>query len=770
MTARTDFCGKSHDPYRRKTVNRIQTWIYEHYRKGPGMNKCCKIFLPALLATAVLYAEEPVEITNSIHTVRFGKNGIVIQDARKKPLTTLQKVRLVWSPQEATPETAEKIDGSTIRINYRIDRDPTGQVSLQSTVRLTENGIRINYDLHAPEGVKTGGAMQQFRQPGSARKLDAVYKSGIWTRGANNGVPFEIRDAYFKQIKGAESSLWITLPGNSAWCTPYTEHLKFNKKNNVPDSYSAHFIFTGTPGTKEGFEAAAIAGKRPLAIRLTSGKPFNIWESGTPVLKLDLSNTAKNTLSNIPLNIRAYDYDGNAVLDQKRNVTLNAGERKSFELVLPAAERAIYFIEAAAKHGGREYFTRTNAAILPPHQYIAPEKSNIGIAAFFNEPDRASIIKLMKRIGVRYYRQGDNVKSMKDGIVSFAHNNVSASKPYSPAGDKAKLEKMVATFEKRQNPVWEFGNEWNMNKTREEKISRAKVYVSWLKPIREELAKRSYNVQLVALGLAGADPFFLQCLSDAGAWPLIDGVALHPGRGNITPDDNGNGWFYYGSIRRTREKLKELGEKPLHLTEVYACTQPNNWWVDSYRQSAENTLLTFAIGAAEHAESVLFYQMHNGVWSDINGINHKDREYDYGLLMRDHSPKPSLLGFAAAAEHLDGAEFIRYFQIPGTKIRGMEFSTPRGGMAVLYDRTEGTRQSKNTKDFAHKDPWTDHWKVHKNHTFNSSQAEITAVDAIGRITKLPVTNGTVTLKLCGAPLIVYGLDLPDTHDSKRRHP
>ena len=100
----------------------------------------------------------------------------------------------------------------------------------------------------------------------------------------------------------------------------------------------------------------------------------------------------------------------------------------------------------------------------------------------------------------------------------------------------------------------------------------------------------------------------------------------------------------------------------------------------------------------------------------------------------------------------------------------MEFSTPQGGMAVLYDRTEGTRQSKNTKDFAHKEPWTDHWKVHKNHTFNSSQAEITAVDAIGRITKLPVTNGTVTLKLSGAPLIVYGLDLPDTHDSKRRHP
>ena len=108
--------------------------------------------------------------------------------------------------------------------------------------------------------------------------------------------------------------------------------------------------------------------------------------------------------------------------------------------------------------------------------------------------------------------------------------------------------------------------------------------------------------------------------------------------------------MYLGAIRSTKEVLEKHGVKPLYLTEVYACTQANNWWVDSLRQSAENTILTFAIGKAEGMAAVLFYQLHDAVWHDVGGINHKDREYDFGLLNRDCSPKPSLMAFATIAE------------------------------------------------------------------------------------------------------------------------
>lgn len=38
------------------------------------------------------------------------------------------------------------------------------------------------------------------------------------------------------------------------------------------------------------------------------------------------------------------------------------------------------------------------------------------------------------------------------------------------------------------------------------------------------------------MGMAGADTAFLKLMAENGAVPLMDGgVAMHPGRGNMTP-------------------------------------------------------------------------------------------------------------------------------------------------------------------------------------------------------------------------------------------
>ena len=707
-------------------------------------------------SAAVLFAADAVEVSNKNNTLKFDRDGVMILDAQKNPMLKIQRLRFCWSPPEAVPVSAEAVSPETLKVNYDVVKDSTGKVKVTSLFSLTEDGVGIKYNVTAPEGVRTGGVMQvMFPQKGTGKMK--IYKSGIWTRAKNNGVPYEVKDNYYKQFKGPESSLWFAVPGNHMWSSDVAEHLPLKKKED--GTFEGEYAFFRTPGSFLDYEAAAAIGKRPLALRITADKVFHIWESGSPELTLDVTNASGRNLKSIPLAAFACDYDGKKVLNLNENLDLKAGERRSITLKLPEEKRNIFFLEASVSMDGKEFFTRTNAAILPPHEYRNPEKSNIGIAAFFNQPDRASVLKLMKRIGVHYCRQGDNRETSKYGIVSFAHNNVSATVPYDPGKDQKRVEKMVARFQARRNPVWEFGNEWNFNQPMAEKKRRAAVYADWAQALKKEIAKRNYKVQLVSVGLAGGDIGFIRSLHEAGAWPLIDGVALHPGRGNMTPDATGNGWFYKGSIQRVKKQIAEFGEKPLHLTEVYSCTQPNNWWVDSYRQGAENVLLTFAVGVAENAASVLFYQMHNGVWHDENGINPKDREYDYGLLMRDNSPKPSLMGFAAAAEHLDGAEFVRDVAIPKTKIRGMEFTTPRGKMAVVYDRTDGVWQSKNTKDFAHKEAWKDHWKTHKEHRFKSSRKEIRVVDAIGREMRVPVENGTVSLTLSGAPLIVYGLDL-----------
>ena len=162
---------------------------------------------------------------------------------------------------------------------------------------------------------------------------------------------------------------------------------------------------------------------------------------------------------------------------------------------------------------------------------------------------------------------------------------------------------------------------------------------------------------------------------------------------------------------------------------------------------------------AEGVAAIHFYQLHDGVWHDIGGVNEKDGEYHYGLLMRDNSLKPSAMAYAAAAEALDGAKFVKYYEPEKSKVRGMIFDTPRGKLAILYDRTEGYTLSKNSKNFGHPEPWVSSWKVKHDVKFPVSGESITVIDPIGRARTIPAKNGKVTLTLDGAPLMVLGLDI-----------
>jgi len=713
------------------------------------------VFLLAFCCSVLLAAADSVTVSNSRAGIdcRGGKIHLLGSDGRQ--LLKVGPLRFAWSPQVAVPAEAEKVNDHAIRVNYRMEKDDTGKTAVAGLFTLDGDKIRIDYDIAAPEGVKTGGIMQDLIPVGGTKKQD-IFKSGLWTRAANGGVPYEVRDEYMKEFKGKTQSLWLLVRGSHTWTGEWAEHLPVEPVG--AGKFKGETVFLAMPPEAAGFEAAAVNSARPLALRFSSDRDFNLWETGTPELKLEVSDTSGKPLSGVRLNVFAYDYDGRKVLDRSEELAFTPGERKSFACNLPADARNIYFLEASLTLDGKEYFTRTNAALLPPHRYEHPDKSNLGIAAFFNEPSREAVFRLMRRIGVHYLRSGDSREAAKYGMLAFTHSNVSGKQPYDPAKDAAKLQKMIEKYGKQQNIGWEFCNEWNFGKKGEERERSAGVYASWVRAIRG--APGGDKLNLISLGLAGGDSEYLKAIAKNGVWPLLDGVALHPGRGNMTPDCLGNGWFYLGSIRNIRKTMDELGgDKPLYLTEVYACTQPNNWWVDSYRLAAENTLLTFLLGVAEHAKAVEFYQMHNGIWADVNGVNPKDREYDFGLLMRDNSPKPSVLAFAAAAEALDGAEFVRYVSIPGTKIHGIEFQTPRGKMAVLYDRTDGYFFSKNTPDFVHKEPWVKAWKSETPHLFKSSKAEVAVVDPIGREKTLPVKNGEVSLILSGSPLIVYGLDL-----------
>lgn len=709
----------------------------------------------ALLLTATGVAAEDIKIKMADYQLDVRDKEAFLCDAAGQPLLRFGKIPLCWSPPVALPERAIKVDDHTVRVEYKIDNDATNTVKLAATYRCLPQSLTIDYALTAAAGVNVGGPMLEINPQNGVKKINTPSKIGVWTRAANHGEPYEVKDGYYRDYVAKDVVVRQLLNGNANFFNAFSEHLGFHKTSG--DEYTASTTFWLAPSGKTDVEAVAAFRSRPVALTVNTDKNYNWFETGAPNFEINLTNTAANSLDKIGLVVKVRDYDGNIVIDRTEQLTLAANERWHGNYELPDELRNIYFVEVSASIDSKEsVFCRTNIAKLPPFQYHHMDDSKIGMAAYFLLPDEKETFRLLQRLGVRILRNGDNRKTLPEyGIISYSHNNISPQED--TAKLKGKIDRMVAEFTAGESAGWEFCNEWNMNVKGDEKRELAKRYARLVNIAQQSITDRKSKLQIISMGIAGADTEFLRAIYDCGLWPELLGIAFHPGRGNMTADYIGEGWTYLGSIRKMKAEIAKLGNKPLYLTEVYAATHPNDWWKDSYRQAAENTVMTLAIGVAEGAAAIEFYQLNDSVWHDVGGINHTDGEYHYGLLMRDLSFKPSAMAFAAATEALDGAQFEEYFTVPGSKINAMRFRTPKGELTILYNRADGCLLSQKSDDFVHSEPWIDHWKTVTPIELASDQNEVITIDPIGRRQTMPVTGGKVKLNISGAPLMVYGL-------------
>ncbi len=709
----------------------------------------------ALTAGVLAASGAEIEIKHPLYRFEVEQGKAVIRDSGGNPLLELGNLRIGWgSPQAGVGVSAEKLDAETVKVTYRSENDPEGLVAFDALYTVKPEGVKAEYALTAPEKMNVGGTQLTVRPLAGTRKGD-LYKSGLWTRPEGNGVSYEANDGYYRLFAGKQADLYMLVTGNHGWNDVTSQHLNFKPKAKGDRERFAETFFFVTPKGLSGGAAAAYRQGRPLALSLESAKPFHWFETGEAPAEFRLTVEATRPIAKAAVTVTARDFDGKVVLEEKKSFTADAFGRESWSFQLPAAERNLYFIEAVAKVEGKELFTRTNLAVLPPFEFKHRNEGIFGIAAFFQLPSEGEAFRLMERLGVRHLRQYDNRVARKHGMEAFYHANVSVNiKPEEWA--KAR-DRFLGEIKKNECPAFEFGNEWNMNKPREESIRRANIYTGLCRDLRQARDAAGMDFKIISQGMVNQYPAFVRDLYDAGCWELLDAVAWHTGRGNLTPDCPKGTWNYLGSIRSLKKLLKEFGEKPIYITEAYAKTKPNDFWHDSYRQAAENVILSFAIGLAEGVEAIHWYQLNDAVWSDVGGVNPNDGEYHYGLLMRDLSFKPSAMAYAAAAEALGGAKFRRWYEGEGN-VRGLLFDTPRGELAILFDRTDGFQLSKKGPE-TRPEPWAESWKSRVAASFPCRGEGATAIDPIGRETKIPARGGKVSLTLTGAPLMVYNLNL-----------
>ncbi|XHR31069.1 MAG: hypothetical protein ACFUZC_11010 [Chthoniobacteraceae bacterium] len=735
-------------------------------------------------------------------------NDIRIQDESGNMLLKLTGIRTSWIPRNGSVREITADGNSAIEVVYDLaGADKGSQPHLTARLIPYPGRIAVHYELSGvPDGAKINGIMFRRGLANAAEDLP-VAKLGLWQRHAYGGQPIEIPDGKLLPCRVGKHLVSLAADGGNSINIhakdPNSYHAGLVKSATIAGTYTADFSVLVTPVNWSSEVIAARWHQRPLGLHIGTDHTYNWWTDAASPFSLNalLVNVSAEDRT-VEFRYWVRDFSGKFLSQQTREVSLKSGQSLAEDIRFQPVEiRGIYFAEVAAidKKTGTEVFARTNLTLLPDHQFKATSADSIfGIAAYWPFPTENGVQRVMDRMGVRWYRQG-NTHSFKN-ITALHHSHI--PKLEEKAKRDAWIREQLQICVDSGNPAWEFGNEINYGVLSigmgdvlkdEARAKRIETYVQWVRDIRrvqKEMGAPATNVNILSVGLAGMDVKFADGIQAAGGWELLDGLAIHPGRGNFTADypvstpwkewqtgAYGNYWNFYGSVRTGANLVKKYGKpgepKDLWLTEVYTCSFPNSFWEDSLRNGTENVVLSFALAKAEGVKAVMWYQLFDSVWSDKLGVNPKDREYYFGLIQRDLSFKPALLAYATIAEELDQARFVRWLNFPAlSKSRGLLFDTPRGPMAVLWDRTDGFILNKRKADsaeikadpagtkppFASPEAWIDNWQSHIKVSLPVADKALTTINPIGQRETVPANDHSATLTLTGAPVIVYGLD------------
>ena len=772
------------------------------------------------LATAAFAAETvlagltgPVPMggadTCSLRATPDGKSVEVLDSKGTHVLTVGDNNFWCLGPVTGKPCGAKKISDTEWTIDYafdpRVRRHPTAQtvvrlrggpmVEFSPRFTIPADGRKEPFEDHAGFHLTpTNGMVIQ----------DRFVKTGVWTRSASGGEPYERKGVLLKQYMAphGESFLWFFDDGNN-----FGHGNKENRHRLRYDITAApgggsncasRAVFFHFPEAGRRVLAEAVANRQPVALWITTPVPFNLFDSSkNPAGCYDvrLMNPGADPQSGT-LVVTAYDWDGRRVENFRAACSLKPFQGLSWHGTLPAAPDGVWFVEAAFKLDKpypdplwkpakadlkkakaaaapeeppllAEVFTRAHVATMTPYIWRHQDSSIMGMAATFFVPTMEDMLALEKRIGVKWQRFGGSKEEFGDnrwltpryGMVSI-YSQGPDGRITNAADRVAFVARHLRRALERGCPYFEFGNEFNFGDDAKGEVD---YYLPWAEAMRAALKEVPCKgrMRITTFGYAGADPANLEGLWQRGGMDVFDDISLHPGRLGQTPDCPGPfwAWNYRSAITCMKGVIQaHHGRQGMIMTEVYARTAPNRGDSDSLRMAAENVFLSCVIAKAEGISALFWYQMQDGVHNDIGGADPNDTEHHYGLVRRDNTIKPSLLAYKAVAQILDGATFLKRVSRTGTKLDGWCFDTPRGRADVLFDRTDGFAAYPDMTH-GHLDPWLQHWKTVTPYVFRSDRKTVEVVDCIGRRSTRPVKNGQVTLELDGAPVAVYGLNL-----------
>lgn len=713
------------------------------------------------------------------------KNGVRMFNLGAIKIGNKPKVN-TW---DCSYETAKNSEGTDqLIINFKpaaaSGKLPSG-FSVKGTLTCNKTYIDVLYEVDGCQGYAEdwSGTMARFGYLNKVEtKILDAQNMGKWVRHDLDGLPFETKFA--KIVPFVIDGLNVCLAYgddnnvNLGWKDDNYRHVMPVKQ--ADGSYLGHFMVLIAPEATSYDNMVSQWQNNDFFLKLESDHVYNWWKdnSGNMGVTAQVSNATEETKEAV-VKYWVTDWSGNRVLDSSAKITLAGNEKKAVPVFFkPTAKRDIYVLEVSVEDvdGNEVTFARTNLALLPDHNFSAtPDSSIMGLSAYWELPDADNLYALLKRMGVKWTRTGD--KSKLGGAQPMYHTNskTDITKTYTDAERDKIIEDCFAEMVANGSNIWEFCNEVNLKGDGVGKATYVSQYVDWLKAIRKVQQQNEAwkDIKIISFGISGADIAFLDQMKALGGWDLLDGIALHPGRGNYVPDypvkepwnnytksDADSYWNYYGTIRQVKDYIRANGNnKSLYLTEVYACDAPNRSWYDTPSEAADNVVLSYALAKAEGVANCLFYQLFNSVHYDLQGIDANDPEYFYGLANRDLSFKPSLMAFCNVAEVFDrGVTFSGWVQHEDQPtLRHMSFTSKEGNVDIIWDRTGGYTELRPYGN-CFPEYWASFWEEeetpHVNVSLPVSESTVTVFNSIGQGETRAAVNGKVDLEVSAHPQII----------------
>ena len=692
------------------------------------------------------------------------------------------------SPTGGTASLVTLSDGTqALQVNYTDLTYNGNTYQFQGTFWFAGPGhIHIHHDIQGNNIWAPGIMMNRQYEPITNTLTDTAPPNGIpvaWTYDPRGGIPFEtpLSEVFSNTWSDGYASQFVIPGSNPDWRDPW----KVNAPGTAVGTSTTHFtvdvdLFVGK--TQRPNAAASLAAGKPVAVELWSDQPYNLWNNfASPLTIHTESLNGGSSAATIQLSWTVRTWDGILAASGRASQQVGATQTWDHDIVLNLSgysSQRILFLEVQATTGQNTALSRTNLVAMAPHQFVTGEQSMIGLGGFFlphtGVLPQPGELELAQRIGVKWLRSPDFTAPSTFFTTNQPTNNGVDLTTTPDQNWFTTLDTAIQTYHALNIELF---NELNFpalqNNVPPGSTAVANYVNNWLKPVRQHLQAMFPNVTLATMGVGGMDYTWVDQFIADGGWNLIDGLAIHPGRGNFTadyapppdqwvPGPTGSYWNYYGALKKARETIDQHGQRDLWLTECYTLDFPNHWWNDTFRHAAENTMLELFLAVEKGVTHVLWYQFHNGVWWDPTGISTTDREYHFGLLNHDLSPKPSLLAFETVARLLDdGTKFKRWLNLGDADLRGMEFSGPTGGFVVLWSRKDGYILNANhgSSDwYPFPEVWVDPWQTKTQVHLHAGKAGVQEIDCIGRESVIQTHPGMVKITLDGAPRVYTGLD------------